>query len=298
MDVIKMEPEFDPLAIQKFDNTEIEKKKPFSEEGNLLHQHVTEIKTESKVHNITDPKSEMTFGETPVPIEISIVKSEVTEEASGADQVDEEFKWEVTAEENEVLTESIAATENNGMPSYCDNIAQDGDRLAGKKRHKCNVCGKCFLQLSNLKTHSGIHTGRKPYRCDVCGKDFSLLGYLRKHAKVHTGEKPFSCNVCGKNFSLSGNLRKHGRIHTGEKPFTCDVCGKNFSQWALVKKHASVHTGEKPFSCIWCGKNFSQSGNLKVHSRLHTGEKPFKCDVCDKSFTFLGSLNIHLHTHK
>ncbi|XP_069669962.1 uncharacterized protein [Periplaneta americana] len=47
MDVIKKEPEVDPLAIQWSDETDTDEKKPLSEEGNLLDFHVTGIKTES-----------------------------------------------------------------------------------------------------------------------------------------------------------------------------------------------------------------------------------------------------------
>ncbi|XP_069671032.1 uncharacterized protein [Periplaneta americana] len=194
MDVIKMEPG-DPLAIKKCDNTEMEEKKPLSQEGNVLHLQVTEIKTECKEH-CTDPKSEMTFEENPAPLGIGIVKSEAEEETCALDQVKEEVKLEVTTEENDIITESIAVSEQNGETTDCDNISRDEDLHGIKKICKCDICGKRFSRSENLKTHVRVHTGEKPYPCDVCGKFFSHLVNLKTHIRVHTGEKPYRCDVC------------------------------------------------------------------------------------------------------
>ncbi|XP_069670241.1 uncharacterized protein [Periplaneta americana] len=98
MDVIKMEPECDPLAIQTSGIADVEDKKPSSEEGNSLHLHVSAIKTEC-MDDRYEVKSEM-------PFDLPIVKSEAEEVFCGLDQVKEEVKLEVTAEENEILAES------------------------------------------------------------------------------------------------------------------------------------------------------------------------------------------------
>ncbi|XP_069670937.1 uncharacterized protein [Periplaneta americana] len=103
-DVIKMEPEVDPLSIQTSDDADIEEKKPLSEEGNLLDLHVTEIKTEFMDHKC-DLKSEMTFEEAAVPGDFPMLKSESEKNSCEVDEMKEEVKLEVTSEENEVLTE-------------------------------------------------------------------------------------------------------------------------------------------------------------------------------------------------
>ncbi|XP_069669586.1 uncharacterized protein [Periplaneta americana] len=105
MDVIKMEPGSDPLGIQTSGIAEIEEKKPLSEEGNLLDLDVTKIKTECIDHRY-DMKSEIVFQESIVTVDFPMLKSEAVEQFCELDQVKEEIKLEVIAEENEVLTES------------------------------------------------------------------------------------------------------------------------------------------------------------------------------------------------
>ncbi|XP_069671027.1 zinc finger protein 664-like isoform X2 [Periplaneta americana] len=295
MDVIKMEPECDPLAIQASGIADIEDKKPSSEEGNSLHLHVSEIKTEC-MDDRYEVKSEMPLAETAIAFDLPIVKSEAKEVFCGLDQVKEEVKLEVTAEENEILAESVAATHTSGVTAICENIPQE-DLHTDDKKYDCGICGKCFPDSASLKSHGLLHAGNKRFSCDVCGKCFSRSANLNMHSRVHTVKKSFNCDMCGKCFSHSGDFKKHLSVHTGEKPFSCDLCGKFFSRLTNLNTHSRVHTGLKPFSCDVCGKCFSHSGCLKRHSRLHTGEKPFNCFVCGRSFSYPGSLKLHLRIH-
>ncbi|XP_069690434.1 uncharacterized protein [Periplaneta americana] len=66
IDVIKMEHEFDPLAIERCINSDIEEQKTLSEERNVLD--ITDIKTECMDHSY-DVKTEITFDDIPVPNE-------------------------------------------------------------------------------------------------------------------------------------------------------------------------------------------------------------------------------------
>ncbi|KAJ4425905.1 hypothetical protein ANN_27531 [Periplaneta americana] len=103
MDVIKMEPDVDPLAIQTSGNAEAEVKKPLPEDGNLLDLHVTGIKKERTDHWY-ELKSEMTYEETAEPRDFPVVKSEAEEGSCKLDPM-EEVKLEVSAQDDEVLTE-------------------------------------------------------------------------------------------------------------------------------------------------------------------------------------------------
>ncbi|XP_069673125.1 uncharacterized protein PF3D7_1120000-like isoform X3 [Periplaneta americana] len=79
MEVIKMEREIDPLALERSNNTDIEEQKPLSGEGNVLALQVTGIKREC-LDRSYDVQTEMTFDETPLRVDFPVVKSEVEEE--------------------------------------------------------------------------------------------------------------------------------------------------------------------------------------------------------------------------
>ncbi|XP_069670852.1 uncharacterized protein [Periplaneta americana] len=106
MDLIKMEPEVDPLDLQDDKTYILEEKKASSEEGNWSHLEVSGIKTECVDHSY-EIKSEMKVEDiTPVPIGFAFVKSEVDKDVFDLDRVEQEQKVEVSSEENEVYPES------------------------------------------------------------------------------------------------------------------------------------------------------------------------------------------------
>ncbi|XP_069705679.1 zinc finger protein ZFP2-like [Periplaneta americana] len=328
MDVIKTElEEQDPLAI---DNTDLEDKKPESQEWNLSHLEAMAMKTECVDYSY-DIKTEIKVEDTPVPISFPMVKTEVDHQWWDLDEVKAEVKLEVMAEENEVSTESFAVTQNSSVSSEYNSIKHEepedsssmcnichknfsnpftlkyhlrthageshSEWLSFEKLFKCDVCGKCFADSVHLTRHECLHTGEKPFKCDFCGKCFSQYVNLRRHAVKHQSETPFKCDVCVKSFSQSGDLKRHVRLHTGEKPFKCDICGKYFAQPGHLTTHARKHTGEKPFRCGECGKCFSESSNLRRHELQHSGEKPFKCDVCGECFSYNITLKRHSLKH-
>ncbi|XP_069671102.1 uncharacterized protein [Periplaneta americana] len=104
MDVIKTEHEFDPLAIETSDNTDMEEKKPESEELNLLNLSTTATKTECN-DNSSAVSSEIKFEEILVPNNFPVVKCEDQPEFCELNTRKEELEPEVTPEENEVSTE-------------------------------------------------------------------------------------------------------------------------------------------------------------------------------------------------
>ncbi|KAJ4425743.1 hypothetical protein ANN_27939 [Periplaneta americana] len=328
MDVVKMEPEADPLA----DNTDAEEKKPLPEEGNLFDEHTIWIKDEC-VDQSCDVTSEMKVEESQVAVNFHSLKCEAQEESCDVQSTLKPLRCEDCGDCFRQLDEleTHARVHTDGTPSKCEvcekcffrssNLnSHTGDKTAkcdacekccwqssepklharrdtGEKPFTCDVCEKCFSNSLDLKLHARRHAGCKPFKCSECEKGFYKSGHLKRHARVHTGEKPFKCDVCAKCFSQLSNLRLHLRQHTGEKPFTCDACGKCFSTSALLKRHERVHTGEKEFKCDVCNKFFSQSAYLKVHVRQHTGEKPFKCFFCGKCFFRSSHLKSHERTH-
>ena len=47
------------------------------------------------------------------------------------------------------------------------------------------------------------HTGEGPDVCQVCGKGFVSVQNLKQHHRVHTKEKVFSCTRCDRRFGQS-----------------------------------------------------------------------------------------------
>ncbi|XP_012790127.2 zinc finger protein with KRAB and SCAN domains 5 [Sorex araneus] len=195
---------------------------------------------------------------------------------------------------------------------------------AGERPHKCDECGKSFIQSAHLIQHQRIHTGEKPFRCDECGKSYNQRVHLTQHQRVHTGEKPYTCNLCGKAFRVRSHLVQHQSVHSGERPFKCSECGKGFGRRSHLAGHLRLHSREKTHQCHECGEIFFQSVSLMEHQMLHTGPgaeqrslrddsyswdlmtgdpkaelpgQPHQCDVCGKGFTYPADLVQHYRTH-
>ena len=54
-----------------------------------------------------------------------------------------------------------------------------------------------------------LHTGERPHKCSMCGKGFIQSSELRMHVRRHTGDKAYKCKVCKKSFSTLSNLNTH-----------------------------------------------------------------------------------------
>ncbi|XP_028303812.1 zinc finger protein 239-like isoform X6 [Gouania willdenowi] len=205
-------------------------------------------------------------------------------------------------EDSEDWREPLSQSEAQSEHMSCENFQTSENNTRGtshnrEKRFGCDICGKRFTDITNLKIHTRIHTGEKPYECDVCGQKFTYKRSFCVHMSYHTGEKPFSCDVCGQSFTYKRSLTVHSRIHTGEKPYGCDVCGQTFTYKESFTSHMSGHTGEKAHKCDVCIKRFNRQSELKQHMRIHTGEKPFGCDVCQRRFPQRSHLKKHVLIH-
>ena len=79
-------------------------------------------------------------------------------------------------------------------------------------------------------------------RCELCGKLFADMNNLRQHMISHSMDRQFSCHQCEKKFKRPHHLKEHMRIHTGEKPYVCDICDERFSRSHIMQRHRMKHS--------------------------------------------------------
>ncbi|KAJ4425825.1 hypothetical protein ANN_27451 [Periplaneta americana] len=259
-----MEPETDPLGLHHDHTNKMEENKGLSQQDNSFNLQSTAMKTEYVDHSY-DLISEIKVEGSPVSVNFPV------EDPFDLDRVKEEVKLEVSSEEDEVLTESIADDLEKSMSSLPEGISLEGDKSKQNHSHR-------------VDDSNGRDIGHNSIKNNISNENFVTLKSLKPHFRTRKRTKLLKCPVCGKCFQYLCKLKRHNLLHTGEKPLHCDVCGKSFREYGNLKKHIRSHTGERPFKCDVCGKCFSESGSLAKHARVHAGDRPYKCDVCGKCF--------------
>ncbi|MEQ2169655.1 hypothetical protein GOODEAATRI_027424 [Goodea atripinnis] len=128
-----------------------------------------------------------------------------------------------------------AEKENQEGASYGAAGSSADGRLASK-----NICDR--TKAEGGQSDATTQTAEKSVKCDVCGKAFKHLYEMKIHRRTHTGERPFSCKICSKSFMRSSGLSVHMRIHTGHRPYSCRTCGKRFTQLSSLNYHMRTHS--------------------------------------------------------
>ncbi|XP_069669855.1 uncharacterized protein [Periplaneta americana] len=126
------------------------------------------------------------------PISFPVVKRESEEEQIDSHTVNEEPRAEVTAQDNEVLTERIAATNERNVSSEFDSLLLEDNEIVCEIRKNSGSSGKpsrtredgkkyesesskiSVSNSANLSGHSPKDAGKKPFKCDVCNKFFKV----------------------------------------------------------------------------------------------------------------------------
>lgn len=137
----------------------------------------------------------------------------------------------------------------------------------GKKDLLCSVCGKQYNVLDRLKRHELKHK----HVCKVCGECFKNGSELRTHMEVssHIEVKTELCEKCGKEFKYR-YIKRHQKTCEGVKQFKCQHCEAVFSNSTLLSAHKMVHDDDHTHQCEYCGKYFKIPYRLKRHlNRVH-----------------------------
>ena len=175
--------------------------------------------------------------------------------------------------------------------------------LLGLNQNKCDICSKIYRNALQVKKHKRtVHEGIKDHSCEICGKSFTAINTLKEHIKtIHEGRKDFICPQCSKPFGLKKNLVVHVQtVHEGQRNHICETCGSAFSQQKRLSKHIrTVHEKRILHFCDLCSKGFSDSNGVKDHkARMHKLIKDQICQNCQKSYSARSDLMRHIRGSK
>lgn len=173
------------------------------------------------------------------------------------------------------------------------------------KSWTCSECGENFWRKLQLKQHFFKHTGEYPHKCDICGKGFMNLKTLHSHRRTHALHK---CETCTSEFTHWKDLVAHRKLQHATF-YHCDVCQRKFPSKKNLKAHHKFHQ-KKPeddvqdvFQCPHegCPKFYDYERNLIAHIRSkHEGSRRYVCTVpeCGRYLSTQQKLDQHSKMHE
>ena len=93
-----------------------------------------------------------------------------------------------------------------------------------------NGCLKEYTSKYNLLRHVKInHLQAKAGNCDICGRKFVSIDNLKEHRYIHLDVKPYSCDLCEKTYRNKCMMVRHKRSHFFESNKGCDSRDKVYN---------------------------------------------------------------------
>ncbi|MGH0182858.1 UNVERIFIED_CONTAM: hypothetical protein FKN15_010556 [Acipenser sinensis] len=136
---------------------------------------------------------------------------------------------------------------------------------AGRRSHKCGVCGWTFVSLDLLIEHHASHGEDAVYGCRRCGRAVSSSVPPERHACA-----PGDLLGTGGSFRFDGVavVRGQGPVplgYVGDVWHRCSVCPMVYRRPEDLEKHQISHWDSKPFRCHRCMKFYLREYSLRKH---------------------------------
>ena len=153
-------------------------------------------------------------------------------------------------------------------------------------KHKCDTCGKAFLDKHRLMRHLSVHV-HKDYICEICAKVCDTEWNLKSHMRVH-GPKKLKCDRCDKTFRLKSDLSNHRRIShhlykikSKDKVKKCDKCDIEYELPEELDDHLKECLEDlKSFACKLCDTVWVSHLSLSLHLVVEHQSLKSVCDIC------------------
>ncbi|CAG9802959.1 unnamed protein product [Chironomus riparius] len=147
---------------------------------------------------------------------------------------------------------------------YHRDLKKHMQHVHGEKKISCEVCGKLYTCIENLKLHLKYHSDPK-YACEYenCDKKFHQKTLWEHHMLKHKNERSISCTECNNTFYTLRDLKRHNqRVHNkvSRKCFGCEMifCRKDKYREHILKQHKDLSDDIK-------NKILEQIKNIKWH---------------------------------
>lgn len=117
-----------------------------------------------------------------------------------------------------------------------------------KREVACEVCGKMFKTLADLRKHAVLHEELK-FICDFegCTKKFFKILLLERHKKIHIGQRDFACLLCDKKYFIAKHLQRHVSYIHEQLKYICEIPGcsskisrKDYYLQHVLRKHKDL----------------------------------------------------------
>uniref|UniRef100_A0A336JZI8 CSON013666 protein n=1 Tax=Culicoides sonorensis TaxID=179676 RepID=A0A336JZI8_CULSO len=168
-----------------------------------------------------------------------------------------------------------------------------------EKPKQCTTCGKTFECVRLWRSHShekknkiNKEIEKQQFACEICGKLFMNVTNLNAHILNLHEQKGRMCRWCKRLISYE-NWEEHKSEekikHSINTATTCDICGSTFSSKDSAAMHRrNYHENRKPMECKICLKTFKTTANFASHTRTVHGDNRFECAICHyrKSYKF------------